>query len=72
MKLRFLLIAIAGSLAALASGAVALGGAKVDAATNPGLVRLDASFGPGAVVRGIAMFARSRPRRTWTRRVRAG
>jgi hypothetical protein len=54
MKLRLLSIAVAGALAALASGAVALGGAKVDAATNPGLARLDASFAPTAVVRGIA------------------
>jgi serine protease AprX len=56
MKLRLLLLSVAGTLAVLASGAVSYAGPAVTAASAPGLARLDAHFAPAAVVRGIATF----------------
>jgi serine protease AprX len=56
MKLRLLLFSVVGALAVLASGAVSYAGPAVTAASAPGLARLDASFAPAAVARGIATF----------------
>src|SRR4051794_30154800 len=56
MKLRSLVLMLAtGLLAALATGAVALGGSSASA-PKAGLSRLDARFSPTADVRGIATF----------------
>jgi serine protease AprX len=55
MKLRFLSIALASGLAVLTSGAVALGGSTSSSSTV-GLDRLNASYAPTTVVRGIATF----------------